>query len=89
VKPAPLPERRIRDLKSTTGPVTGTWGPILTTLRDASPGSLGSNLPGRIRLIAHAPAQSCRATSTLLQGPGMEWVALENPDRGRIDMFTL
>ena len=47
-----MPERRIRDLESTTGPVTGPWGPILTTLRDAPPGSLGSNLPGRIRLIA-------------------------------------
>lgn len=33
-------------------PVTGDWGPLLTTLRDAPPASLGENLPGRFRLVS-------------------------------------
>jgi len=48
----PLPDRSVRELESTTQPVAGPWGPILTALRDSPPGSLGSNLPGKIRLIA-------------------------------------
>ncbi len=46
-----LPAKGVRELEGATGSVSGPWGPILTALRDAPPGSLGSNLPGRIRLI--------------------------------------
>lgn len=42
----------VRVLEPGGGPLPGDWGPLLTTLRDAAPGSLGDNLPGRFRLVA-------------------------------------
>lgn len=42
----------VRALEPGEAPVTGDWGPLLTALRDAPPGSLGVNLPGRFRLVS-------------------------------------